>query len=486
MKSLSCSNGLQMLEIDLLSVKRGHVSAPAGYGKTQLIADSLMGNDANKPVLILTHTNAGVAALRKRLSVRGVPRNAYILQTLDGWALRLLKAYPQRSGIDTRRLTISNPGRDYPAIQGAARRLVASGDIDTIIQASYSHLIVDEYQDCSIAQHDMTVACAGLLPTVVLGDPMQSVFGFAGPRVDWTTLPYIFPETHALNTPWRWNNAGSPEIGRWLASARNSLCNGEPIYINNLPDGVKRSAIPPPNARIREEAKILRELGRHGQVLIIGPSTEEARRHEFARRNPGVTVVEPVELRRMMRFANQLDLQDPMSAVAESSRLAQDVMTKIMSVSDFRSRIERILQRGTSRFTLTEADRAALDLMSDPTYQAVSRLLHAFRDSAQTRIFRPTIYEATQNALSRVISRDHPDLISAAQAERDARRYHERTAGKMAVGSTLLLKGLEAESCMIMNAHTLDRYQLYVALTRGSRAIHIWSNSDTLQPGMNR
>lgn len=61
------------VEIDLLSVDRGSVTAPAGCGKTQLIADNLAQHRDPKPVLVLTHTNAGAAAktdMRKYRSIK--------------------------------------------------------------------------------------------------------------------------------------------------------------------------------------------------------------------------------------------------------------------------------------------------------------------------------------------------------------------------------------------------------------------------------
>ena len=61
------------VEIDLRAIERGTVTAPAGCGKTQLIAHALAGHRGNKPILVLTHTNAGVAALRGRLDRAGVP-----------------------------------------------------------------------------------------------------------------------------------------------------------------------------------------------------------------------------------------------------------------------------------------------------------------------------------------------------------------------------------------------------------------------------
>jgi hypothetical protein len=71
--------------IDLLSIARGTVTAPAGCGKTHLIADALTRHENTKPILILTHTNAGVVALRGRLDRLRVPPKAYRLLTIDGW-----------------------------------------------------------------------------------------------------------------------------------------------------------------------------------------------------------------------------------------------------------------------------------------------------------------------------------------------------------------------------------------------------------------
>jgi len=71
-------------EIDLLAIDQGLVVAPAGCGKTQLTADALSRHDSAKPILVLTHTNAGVAALRSRLNRAGVNPSAYRLVTIDG------------------------------------------------------------------------------------------------------------------------------------------------------------------------------------------------------------------------------------------------------------------------------------------------------------------------------------------------------------------------------------------------------------------
>ncbi|SDQ40136.1 DNA helicase-2 / ATP-dependent DNA helicase PcrA [Pseudomonas cannabina] len=61
-------------EINILAFQRGSITAPAGCGKTQLIADTLALHTGPKPALILTHTNAGVAALRARMSRANIPK----------------------------------------------------------------------------------------------------------------------------------------------------------------------------------------------------------------------------------------------------------------------------------------------------------------------------------------------------------------------------------------------------------------------------
>ena len=119
-------------EIDLLSIRRGTVTAPAGCGKTHLIAESLTRHEGAKPILILTHTNAGVAALRGRLDRAGVRPNAYRLLTIDGWAMRLVSTFPKRAAHDQSLLDLANPATDYPNIRVAAARLLKAGHVNDV------------------------------------------------------------------------------------------------------------------------------------------------------------------------------------------------------------------------------------------------------------------------------------------------------------------------------------------------------------------
>jgi hypothetical protein len=134
--------------------------------------------DGQKPILILTHTNAGVAALRGRLERAGVRPTAYRLLTIDGWGMRLVSMFPKRAGHDPSLLDLTHPGTDYPNLRVAAARLLKAGHINDVVSASFARLIVDEYQDCSVRQHALVGFASNALPTSVLGDPMQAIFGF--------------------------------------------------------------------------------------------------------------------------------------------------------------------------------------------------------------------------------------------------------------------------------------------------------------------
>ena len=65
---------------------------------------------------------------------------------------------------------------------------------------------------------------------------------------------------------------------------------------------------------------------------------------------------------------------------------------------------------------------------------------------------------------------------------REQNRLLGRPLPRRAVGSTLLLKGLEAEVAVILNADDLDARNFYVAMTRGSKHIVVCSRTPLLNP----
>ena len=458
------------------------MTAPAGCGKTHLIAESLTRHNGIKPILVLTHTNAGVVALRGRLDHAGVPSKAYRLSTIDGWAMRLISTFPTRSAHKPEILKLATPATDYPNIRVAAAELLMAGHVSDILAASYARLIVDEYQDCSIRQHVAVAYAAQTLPTCVLGDPMQAIFGFGRDDLakwDDQVCAY-FPLTGELSTPWRWINAHAEPLGRWLFEVRGKLLRGEPVDLREAPAAVSWVELDGTQDHQRRlVAARVRPPDGDGRVLIIADSTSPESQRQFASQTPGAVTVEAVDLRDLLSFARNFNLVAP-DALNGLARFAESVMTNV-GAEDLVRRVQS-LDRGTARNPPTDVETAALALVRSPSYRAAVDLLVEIGKEGGVRTHRPAVLRACIKALQLCDRPGGPSFHDAAIRMREQNRLIGRPLPRRAVGSTLLLKGLEAEVAVILNAGDLDAKNLYVAITRGSQALTVCSPTPILTP----
>lgn len=471
-----------MAEIDLLDVRCGSVTAPAGCGKTQLIADSLGRHTRRKPILILTHTNAGVAALRFRLERAGVQSSSYRLATLDGWALRTLKTFPARSEIDVDHLELANPRDDYPAIKRAVAALLAGTHIDDILDASYSRVIVDEYQDCGPEQHQMVCHLSTVLPTVVLGDPMQEIFSWQGAHPDWDDdICTTFKPAGELDTPWRWIRAGTEGFGRWLLVTRQILMAGGQIDLRDAPPEVEWVHLDGADDDSKQrQACLAKSPQPRGDVLIMAAGVQRDRQREIARQTPGAVTVENVDLTDVIDFAGSVVLDQPgdLKTVLD---FASAVTTNVDGTELMR-RID-VLERGAGRKEATVAEAAAIDYKKSGSAEDLIKLFVALENKPGARTFRPEILRACVQALRSCVPGGQDTFLEAALRIREQSRTMGRRVPPRAVGSPLLLKGLEADVAVILNAAEFDRVRsrntknLYVAITRASRKLIVCSAS---------
>lgn len=71
----------------------------------------------------------------------------------------------------------------------------------------YDHLIVDEYQDCTVGQHQMIMSLSTILHTHILGDPLQGIFDFGREHI------VDFPRNHlscltTIVNHWKYRGGG--------------------------------------------------------------------------------------------------------------------------------------------------------------------------------------------------------------------------------------------------------------------------------------
>lgn len=223
-----------MIDLGLfLSKNQSMIIAPAGYGKTHTIAECVNLCLSSKTCLILTHTHAGIASLKEKLHSVQTENNKYELATICGFSLRMAQSYHlNREDFPNME---NAPNEYYRFAIESTIKLLKAKPIYTALKIKYSHIIIDEYQDCSILQHQLIKALSMYIPTHILGDPLQSIFKFDGACVDMNNIMQMenfINNKQILETPWRWKKHNSDELGNDLKAIRQRIENNETINID--------------------------------------------------------------------------------------------------------------------------------------------------------------------------------------------------------------------------------------------------------------
>lgn len=472
----------------VLATQQGSVEAPAGCGKTQLIIDVLAAIPEGKPCLVLTHTTAGVAALKKRLSRLKIPVGRYRINTLDGWALGMARKFPAITGFREPSGPIIGQ-TFYPALRTGAEVLLRNSTVLDAIGLTYSRLLVDEYQDCNIAQHHMVEALSKNLPTVVFGDPLQTIFNFGDPSSHprWRAeVQNVFPPVYALSTPWRWENVSEPELGQWVLTARKKLLSGLQVDLRSLPGKVKwipRAATPAEIRRQQQEVQhsIRRAIGKQDTFLVIGDSMNVQSRHKFAQSAPGIGVVEPVDLGSLVDYASSIATLPPKEALDRTLTTLSELVVGL----DYSGMAQRLasIRGGRNRNAAEPWELAALAYEENPGPHTALYLMEAFEAKPNCRVYRHTAYYALKDAMTLASQDPSTELLEAMKVIRERRRQQgDRHVARHAIGSTLLLKGLEADHVLILDTvddrgRPISKCDLYVALSRGAKSITVISQT---------
>jgi hypothetical protein len=127
-------------------------------------------------------------------------------------------------------------------------------------------------------------------------------------------------------------------------------------------------------------------------------------------------------------------------------------------------------------------EETAVRFEASRSFADVANLLAVINRPGGVRCYRPAVLAAAQRALQLAASPGGPSFREAAVVIREQSRLVGRPLAKRSVGSTLLLKGLEADISVVLNAGYLNARNLYVAMTRGPRRVLVCSPSPVLNP----
>lgn len=479
--------------------------APAGHGKTTTIADYLLLCKNKDRQLVLTHTHAGIASLRKKFIRKNVPTDCYQLETITGFAQRYVINF---LGEDC--LPSADEDNYFDVAIDKCIEILASPLIQKVITTTYKGIIVDEYQDCTYAQHQMIMAIGKQLPIHILGDSLQGIFNFEGkPMVDFSSDLTFFHEYKFLTVPWRWQDTNS-KLGDAIYKMRGALEKGGTVYLHDNPAvGIRVfSYNGVPNDFDAEYLKWLRCIISHNEsesTLILTPSYHE--RDQYGRMRLRGDLQDRISLKTKFDFANSYIILDAidsknyyivtkkidtfLQSCIQQRRIKRiqhfyDILDKMhFSNGCLNKWINKKENRLIPRTKFKEEARLLQDLWeifnSNSTIENLFNLFRKFCDLPEMKCQFTGIKNAVLKCF--IYSTQHGcSLYEAMKHFKSIVRHQGRIIEGKCIGTTLLTKGLEFDTVIVMYPEKFeDKKNFYVAISRACKTLVFITNQANIK-----
>lgn len=479
------------------------VIAAAGHGKTYAISECIeeLSLSVRKPVLILTHTHAGVASIRKKIKEKHISQEIYQIETITSFAQRYALAFVP----DVTEIPPQEDKLYFKIIQTKAKEYLSNLSVISIVQRSYSHLFVDEYQDCSVLQHEIIMILSSVLPLHIFGDPMQSIFNFEKePIIDVDKHLSGVAVFNILDIPWRWrtnNNCGA--LGNKIWEIRESLQRTGSIIIAEDAAANYKVDIRTDESTDYSASGYFTNLQRHissfatNNTLIIVPSYIDDRHYLHGGINERVKLKSRIDFRNEFTLIEAIDdnsyysvaqkIDDLISAIVRARKKVLKIKETI-DCFDFKSTDISPWFNGDSvakRHGENKAPSQKLeDLISSftdiPSLQGFKSILVFFCKEQHIRSKRPDKLHALLKCIDDAIISGDGVKQCMCQYKNRIRRNGRKIEGSC-IGTTLLTKGLEFDNVIVLDAHRFaDKQNFYVAISRACKNLVIISKQQTL------
>lgn len=444
------------------------IVAPAGHGKTEIIANVA---GLSRRALVLTHTHAGVHAIRARLKRLGVHPSAAAVDTIAGWCMRYAHSFP---GVAQPPAGMPH-GSEWDQLYHGVVAALRIDAVRKVIVASYDRILIDEYQDCGAAQHELALALSTIVPTLIFGDPMQGIFEFAEPSLNWiSTIHPSFPYSGTLETPHRWAGK-NPALGAWVAETREKLMRGDVIDLASGPIIYRETTSAFDMGLLFDGIDTL-----EGSLAAIHCNKQVCYRLARAT-NGGYQAIEEMAGNRLQTFALEWDTSPNPEA-------------KLNALSSMFAECFHIKQLATGESALSEdsaleaqIDTAIEGLNIGDGVEAARRFFDLSRRHSLWKLFRNEMWRDAERALTELCSGRSSTMSDAAACVRQRVTNTGRRLPTRTVSTPLLLKGLEFDHVFIPDAthfasqRNAQAKLFYVAISRATRTLTIGSSSRYLQ-----
>ncbi len=485
--------------------------APAGYGKTFTIVECLKHTTGKQ--LVLTHTHAGIAAIKEKIKTTPeIKSSQFCIETISSFAQKYVKAFYVGEDMPSQELS-----KDYHKfIIEQAIHILGTSPVQNILKASYSGLFVDEYQDCNINQHSMVSTISNVLPTHILGDYLQGIFDFKDGEilVNFDSDLNNFENFKTLETPQRWYQSGNNRpLGDLLKTVRELLETRQDILLE-ANDEVGFHVLEVNSTDIRDSGSDYRKwLGRLienpdndpdlDSLLIIVPEYKEV--EDDGNLIPRGSIVSRASLKKQIDFGNHLTLLEAIDDKSfYSTAKAADVL--IDKIINARKPIKKCKE-----FLLKIFNKTNIDLwfnngglinktnigdkekskefqihltafIENPSITLLVDVLKSSKSDLKCKYKREGVFYSFMKALEQA-SLCNTSVSDAMIEQRNRIRRSGRKVKGKCLGTTLLTKGLEFDTVVILDAHNFDcPKHLYVAITRACRKLVIFTENTSLSP----
>jgi DNA helicase-2/ATP-dependent DNA helicase PcrA len=459
--------------------------APAGYGKTYTISECLIHLEGKGKQLILTHTHSGVASLKEKFKQKNIPSSNYNIETITSFAQKYVLSFYNGKDIPSQ----ENSKEYYPFIINKAKEIFKLNLVKNVISRTYFGLFVDEYQDCTTQQHALILSLAVLFPTHILGDYLQGIFGFNGESlIDMQSkigmLGFINNQ-YSLNQPQRWLRGNNCNLGLDLKKIRESLIKKEEINLTQYPS-IKtfifddRDLYLPYKDYYKEITKLLKEEN----LLIIHPdSTSINPRLNLVKKfNNRLTLIESIDDKDFYKIANTADEITTDNVVSKLKELSYKLFNKTGLNAWFNANGFKNKKIEKDRTSVKYLESIIEELKNNISFGKITSFLIGVKELQGVKSHRKELF----NSFMKSLREADESKITASNAMANSRNLIRRTGRKVlgrCIGTTLLTKGLEFDTVAIINAHKFKcPKHLYVALTRASKRLLIFTNNVYLSP----
>lgn len=471
---------------EFISNNKSMLIAPAGFGKTHTIVECLKHNtQAKGRQLILTHTHAGVASIKEKIKKEGILSSSYSIETISSFAQKYVLSFYTGTDIPEQ----EDSKNYYPFIIEKSITLLKRKPIRGIISNTYNGLFVDEYQDCTIKQHQLILTLSDLLPTRILGDFLQGIFGFNGENLvnleNKTEMGEFQKFYYELHQPQRWLNGNNVLLGQNLKEIRHSLIQKEKIDLNKY-HSIETKLIKEYDLYdFKKDYNIqIRNLLDEKDLLILHPdSTSINPRLKFIKLfNNRISLIESIDDKTFYKTSKDADSITKDNIYQYLISISHQLFNKSGLDNWFNEKGFKRKTKENDRILISPIINKINSLDEKISFSLISEIFIDIKELSGIKCYRKELFSSLCMALEDAEYSNISVLEAMTKKRNLTRRIGRKIYGK-SIGTTLLTKGLEFDTVVILNAHKFEcPKHLYVALTRASKRLIIFTENKTLKP----